>query len=212
MTKETDKLAALLGVAKEAAIFFEDEFLVGLWRKRLWRDLLWWVKEPDKCTRSEAFNAPTWTWASVNGPISYELRGHDGDLDLDQCIEIVYAEAESNHTLSILIGRIVVRGKLVTMMPQGPQNASKISSVADAPPPSWKEDIEGTNLALVRCLIVAVSTHYVYALGLVALDDIENHYRRVGVVHWRADPHIFGWDTNTRNWKDKDKLLGITIL
>ncbi len=44
MTKELDKIAALLGVAEAASVMFHDDFLVGLWRKRLWTDLLWWVK------------------------------------------------------------------------------------------------------------------------------------------------------------------------
>lgn len=99
MTRERDKLAALLGLAKEAAIFLKDEFLVGLWRSRLWRNLLWWVKELDTCIRPQNFTAPTWSWASINAPISYELLGLDRDVDIDQCIETIHVEAESNQTL-----------------------------------------------------------------------------------------------------------------
>jgi hypothetical protein len=48
ITRETDKLAALLGFVKQAASFIDDDFMVRLWKKRIHRDLLWWVKEPDK--------------------------------------------------------------------------------------------------------------------------------------------------------------------
>lgn len=146
MTRETDKLVALLGVAKEAAIFLKDEFLVGLWKSRLWRDLLWWVKEPDRCIRPESFTAPTWSWASINAPISYELLGRDSDHDLEPCIEIIHVEAESNQILPLLSGKIVVRGKLVTMMPQGPQDASEFG-----PGANLRQSGERTLWELLRC-------------------------------------------------------------
>ncbi|ERF76416.1 hypothetical protein EPUS_06974 [Endocarpon pusillum Z07020] len=212
MTRERDKLAALLGVAKEAAIFLKDEFLVGLWRSRLWRHLLWWVKEPDMCIRPRNFTAPTWSWTSINAPISYELLGLDRDVDVYQCIETIHVEAESNQTLPLLSGKLVVRGKLVPMMAQGPQDASGSSALANLPAPMWREDIVGTDPASVQCLIVAVSSCYVYALGLVALEDAEHHYNRVGMVNWRARPRVFGWDEWTGKWGDAGELETITCL
>jgi len=115
-------------------------------------------------------------------------------------VQIIHVEAESNQTLSVLPGKIVVRGKLITMMPQGPQNDPEFSP-PNLPPPSWREDFVGTDPELVRCLIVAASLSYVYALGLVALDD-----------GWRAHPSIFGWDKDRRKWENEEELKIITSL
>ena len=212
MTKETDKIVALLGMAKEAAAVLEDEFLVGLWKSRLWRDLLWWVKNPERCVRLQTFTAPSWTWASVNGPISYKLLGRDSDDELDQCAEIIRVEVESNQTVSAFTGKIVVRGKLVPMMPQRPQSPSESTSAVNASPPIWREDIEGMHSASGKCLVVAVSNHYVYALGLVALNEAEQLYRRIGTVNWRANPSEFGWDKRYHKWKGEESLSTIVVI
>ncbi|KAJ3523271.1 hypothetical protein NM208_g12518 [Fusarium decemcellulare] len=74
LTLETDKLAALSGLAKEMTNVLRDDFVLGLWKKTLWRDLLWWVKSPATATIPTGFIAPSWSWAAVNGAISHRLR------------------------------------------------------------------------------------------------------------------------------------------
>jgi len=50
LTKELDKLPALSGLAHEYQVRWGDEYLAGLWRKDLWRGLLW--------RRNEAYALP----------------------------------------------------------------------------------------------------------------------------------------------------------
>ena len=205
MTKETDKLAAILGLAKEAAIVLKDTFLLGLWKGHLHRDLLWWVKDPESSVRPETFTAASWSWISINGPISFEFR--DDDSYVGHCIEIIHAEAESDQTLPVLSGKLVVRGKLIPLIPENPE--SEYHSRRSAP--SWKEDIEGTDPASVRCLIVLATEHYVYALGLAHLDDSGTQYRRVGIVDWRTEPKAFGYNIYTSTWDNEEELGTVTI-
>jgi hypothetical protein len=75
------------------------------------------------------------------------------------------------------------------------------------------EDIEGTDSSQVRCLIIAVSTHYIYALGLLLVGG--DLYKRVGLVHWRNDPDRVGWDRVKGKWQvsvEKRELKKITIV
>jgi len=211
MTKETDKLAALLGVVKEAAIVFDDSFVVGLWRKRLMPDLLWWVRSPDKSKRPTAFSAPSWSWLSLNAAISYELGGFDTADEIDYCIKSYDVVAELNPTVAHLSGQLMVEGKLFPLRPEGHSDALRVPG--QAPEPSWMEDIEGTDASQVRCLIVAVSTHYIYALGLLLVGG--DLYKRVGLVHWRNDPERVGWDRVKGKWQvsvEKRELKKITIV
>ena len=64
---EKDKLYAISGLARLIGI--EDEYLDGLWRKELPRQLLWstgegWHRRPAQ------YRAPSWSWASIDGSIS----------------------------------------------------------------------------------------------------------------------------------------------
>jgi len=74
LTKESDKLPALSGLAHEYQVLWTDQYLAGLWLKDLWKSLLWrrdpkyTLPEP---TRPEEYRAPTWSWASMDGRIYF---------------------------------------------------------------------------------------------------------------------------------------------
>jgi Heterokaryon incompatibility protein (HET) len=86
LTYESDKLAAIIGLGKDMQRVLEDEYVSGLWRSILPSQLLWRVQDytrlnifdtvakgnfptQPKGSRPEGRVAPTWSWASVNGPI-----------------------------------------------------------------------------------------------------------------------------------------------
>lgn len=66
----SDRLPAVGGVAKQMEGFMKCEYLAGLWGKSLLGDLLWW-KAPPYHHRIKRPPAPTWSWASVDGPVVY---------------------------------------------------------------------------------------------------------------------------------------------
>jgi hypothetical protein len=68
LTKDTDKVVAIAGIAENLRPFLGDEYLVGLWRSNLVHELLWRSSSnsgnqsrPDPCL------APSWSWMSVKG-------------------------------------------------------------------------------------------------------------------------------------------------
>jgi hypothetical protein len=68
LTKNQDKLPALSGLAREFAQRTGDEYYAGLWFKFLPLGLLWEVKETALSYRVP-HRAPSWSWASVDGPL-----------------------------------------------------------------------------------------------------------------------------------------------
>jgi hypothetical protein len=46
LTKSSDRLTALAGIASKFGEATSDQYLVGLWRRYLWRELLWMVYSP----------------------------------------------------------------------------------------------------------------------------------------------------------------------
>lgn len=94
LTFSSDKLIACCGVAKRIAEIVQDEYIVGMWRRYLEGELLWVVQHgrgSEPYTRPEKYRAPTWSWASVDGPVQPgEPRTQDSlikveDYHLDYC-------------------------------------------------------------------------------------------------------------------------------
>ncbi|KAI1344433.1 HET-domain-containing protein [Xylariaceae sp. FL0016] len=78
LTRTADKLPALSGVAQIFSVAFDqDQYLAGLWRGDLVRDLLWLVYHD--AVKISGDRAPTWSWTAWDGGIGYH-RGHDQKL------------------------------------------------------------------------------------------------------------------------------------
>ncbi|KIX10246.1 uncharacterized protein Z518_01327 [Rhinocladiella mackenziei CBS 650.93] len=60
----------------------DDMFLAGLWNNTLLFDLLWKAPSRPKFRRLAKWRAPTWSWASVEVPVNWDLR-------LDSVLETV---------------------------------------------------------------------------------------------------------------------------
>ncbi|KAE8442698.1 hypothetical protein EG329_002943 [Mollisiaceae sp. DMI_Dod_QoI] len=74
LTRETDRLAAISGIARKMQGFLGDDYLAGMWRQNLEYQLIWSINPIEMTrnklppsTRSPQYIAPTWSWASVNG-------------------------------------------------------------------------------------------------------------------------------------------------
>ncbi|PVH69621.1 HET-domain-containing protein, partial [Cadophora sp. DSE1049] len=65
LTKNSDKLVAISGVATRLADLMSDNYCWGLWEKTLSHDLLWTViKKSDPSVQLDPTVAPSWSWAS----------------------------------------------------------------------------------------------------------------------------------------------------
>ncbi|KAF4458667.1 heterokaryon incompatibility [Fusarium albosuccineum] len=74
LTKESDKLVALCGIAKALSEHFGQEYYAGIWASNLLSGLLWQVHKftngvDMNTTRYATYIAPSWSWASVKGPV-----------------------------------------------------------------------------------------------------------------------------------------------
>ena len=67
ITKESDVLVALVGVADEVERAVSDKLVAGLWKANFIKELCW-ISHSN--SRPSVWRAPTWSWASVSGRIS----------------------------------------------------------------------------------------------------------------------------------------------
>lgn len=72
LTKDTDMLPALSGLASEFGKHIQQKYLAGLWNVELANGLLWHARDA-YLERPSTYTAPSWSWAALNGPIAYQL-------------------------------------------------------------------------------------------------------------------------------------------
>ncbi|KAJ4035476.1 hypothetical protein NW761_012360 [Fusarium oxysporum] len=75
ITHETDRLPALSGVAAALGAFMKTEYIAGMCKDKLGMNICWHVEQA-VTSRHEAYYAPTWSWASVIGPVITQLTFH----------------------------------------------------------------------------------------------------------------------------------------
>ncbi|KAK8067760.1 HET-domain-containing protein [Apiospora saccharicola] len=68
LTYSSDRLPALSGIASRQGEIREDEYFAGMWRENLLDQLLW-QRRGDQPKKRPAWQAPTWSWASINQPV-----------------------------------------------------------------------------------------------------------------------------------------------
>jgi hypothetical protein len=77
LTYTKDKLPALSGLAKVFTRRLKDDYVAGLWKGNLFRGILW--SAGNNTTAAATYRAPTWSWASVDGFVTYPV------WDISEC-------------------------------------------------------------------------------------------------------------------------------
>jgi len=120
ITYDSDKLPALSGVAKSSAAErpADECYIAGHWRSELPLSLLWrrgymfGTKTP--MSRPAKYHAPSWSWASVNGPIWYgNQHRYDGCCEV---VDVSYELASPHNPYgSLQSGSLLVRGMVANV-------------------------------------------------------------------------------------------------
>ncbi|GAB7349461.1 hypothetical protein MBLNU459_g0175t2 [Dothideomycetes sp. NU459] len=114
MTKFSDRLIAIAGIAQAIQMRTKATYLAGLWQDQLLLDMLWCVPfdreyDPEmrfsipERSREVSPVAPTWSWASTNLPIYYT-----DSQKLEPVCKII--DANINGDLSRVTGYLTLRG------------------------------------------------------------------------------------------------------
>ncbi|KAI1662139.1 HET-domain-containing protein [Daldinia decipiens] len=113
LTNQTDRLLAIGAIAEQTQSVHQNKiYLAGLWHESLGLDLLWARKhKPKSQQRSEHYIAPTWSWASIPGPVAY-----DSTAPLKPHVEVLDASCEytdGNQFGQATGGQLTLRGESI---------------------------------------------------------------------------------------------------
>ena len=118
MTRGSDKLVALSGIAKIFKDTYEQEYLAGLWREDLVYELLWRLENSFQMItrpvsrRPETYRAPSWSWASTDGEIYWRCNRNQG-ISLVEIVDVYTLPVTTDETGQVAGGRLTIVGDLV---------------------------------------------------------------------------------------------------
>jgi hypothetical protein len=119
LTNPTDKLTAISGLAQVAIDshgFRGGEYLAGLWRGGLVKGLLWHVRGPPQPCRYTQYQAPSWSWASIDGSVKYFAEHYQFDFEQDISIsEAACDTSPLDPTGRVKGGYIICTGRLTAV-------------------------------------------------------------------------------------------------
>jgi hypothetical protein len=117
LTFDEDKLIAIGGIAERMGRLIKSQYFAGLWRKRFASQLLW-SRDEDFLQRPEPPTAPSWSWASVRGPVKCieDAQWDDTRQDLIK-VKNVAVEAETTNQFGrVRGGSVCLEGRLFQLI------------------------------------------------------------------------------------------------
>jgi hypothetical protein len=120
LTKDKDRLPALSAVVKGLEDILQDTYLGGLWRSDLELGLTWiagayGTNPPNPGWLPEKYRAPSWSWASIEGPVDvcYDRRDQDDFEPIVQIADVGTTLAGVDPRGDISDGFVKLSGHLV---------------------------------------------------------------------------------------------------
>ena len=233
LTKRSDRLIAIAGIAERMQSAYKAPFVAGLWGGPfLLRQLLWRPGDQAVVREDTRAQMPTWSWASINDSVRYPLEVKDQRLTTQA--EILSVDVEKELSQYPFYGKIMLKGKLREMarmprrgtadeMGDGETTVPGVTSIF-----SYYRDCESSDsdqkgvwcLPLLSCPFVRMRRHRtrtyvddahsnpaeVFGLCLKPTGSETNEYYRVGFfeLHEDVDESLQKWDP-MEHWKMIDE-------
>jgi hypothetical protein len=100
LTKATDKLVAISGIARLFESKMKDRYVAGMWSKNLVLQLCWRIENNEGVENPmENYVAPTWSWASTICPVRCSAPAPEIELFSAPRIEDLNIQYETSHRL-----------------------------------------------------------------------------------------------------------------
>jgi hypothetical protein len=115
LTFPNDILPALSGIAKVFATRLQDQYVAGMWRRTIIRDLLWYHTGESKAVM-KPWRAPSWSWASashISKPNSTRFRHLPVSKELARVTEIFCVAVGADETGELASANLTIETKAI---------------------------------------------------------------------------------------------------
>ncbi|KAF5574200.1 heterokaryon incompatibility protein [Fusarium pseudocircinatum] len=192
LTRITNRLPAVAGMASYVASLSGMNYKAGLWEEDILRGLMWRSSSSGHAKRVPG-GAPTWSWASITGPVYYDkfftMRvDHRGEIDRRAELDLDITDTAVEEEQADSFGN-VRRGEIKAL---GVLKHAATMLLRERWKPKWEFDVQPTEPeadVLERCQVLRLARAYrnkqgtcpvVYFLIIRETGRRENEYQRVG--------------------------------
>jgi hypothetical protein len=115
LTKPDDKLPALSGIATTYAAATGMTYIAGLWKERLPCQLLWTVARSPQSTHLSFYRAPSFSWASIDGAVSFYDKRETFAIETQWVIRVLSVTVDTEGSSpygKVTRGTLTLRGKI----------------------------------------------------------------------------------------------------
>lgn len=204
ITNEMDTLPALAGMSSDLARRVGGHYVAGLWKEDMMFGLAW--RPSGKSTRPASWRAPSWSWASLNGPVTFS-----NEFPKPTPLNITAVEASSSprSTLNpygaVTNASLKVRGFIKAGI-WGPHGSFDLPHVSWIQPDGSRAEPSKNDFSLiyydteedednyygsekaVYCMYVGTCVwHGPLGLALIPTEENSDEYRRVGWIRVARD-------------------------
>lgn len=113
LTRVSDKLAALSGVANQLQHRVDDIYMFGLWKKDIHQQLCWDHHPMSHTPRrtTQGIIAPTWSWANFDGRVRFDHAYYGTYRECASWIQVV--DTPGNSTKKLTLRGLALKSRLV---------------------------------------------------------------------------------------------------
>ena len=196
-----DRLPAISGLARSFGKACIGEYRAGVWTKHVLRMISWNRRPTGVCCRPSEYTAPSWSWASIIGPIDWEFSkdwdfgesvpDNDGDF-VAQVLDIQCGLSSEHAYGRVSSGHLTISSPTLTVAVENSERGHQLdldmdhSLIMDVNQP--EEYSELPRLGCVVCVFLEKPIHMdVPALVLKASSSGCGRFQRIGrlFVHER---------------------------
>lgn len=199
LSQSRDKLIAISGLARKFANESTGQYLAGLWKRTLLTDLFWRVDiqvetSLPKISRPTSYRAPSWSWASLDGPVMFTRKTRFDWDNLASLVEANVVLGAEDPFGEVVGGLLRIRGPLALVTCRN-TNSKVYPACFPLSSDSIQEEDSHNHCAScwfdlrdemdwsktsVFCLRIT-QTH---GLVLLPVGDSGENFRRVGIANW----------------------------
>ncbi|KAJ8454474.1 hypothetical protein ONZ51_g13002 [Trametes cubensis] len=148
LTNKSDKLIAISALAEMFAPSLGPGYLAGLWRNTVLFDLLWQRSNPSStCWTRLGYSAPSWSWASVDGPTKHRTRSSVSSEVSAEVLEVTMPLQDKNLSFGPITGGSLILSAALFRCKRTRADTAAISQVEVEVDPVQLGNAYGTVLA-----------------------------------------------------------------
>ena len=115
LRRQSDRLVALAGIARQMRRPDLGRYLAGIWEVAFVRSLLWSAVGHRRYSTRSFYIAPSWSWASVFGPVQYSRVRNLNDLVDAEVVEVECELKGPDEHGQVTGGHAVLKARLANL-------------------------------------------------------------------------------------------------